>query len=92
MAHTLSPWTHENDCILNDPVTGKPVTGARIYGNGGYKVAEVFYAEPEDVRLMLAAPKLLEGYQRILSALRTSPMDDTELADLCRELIGQMKG
>lgn len=37
--------------------------------------------------IMAAAPSMLFGYRRILSALGTSPMDDTELADLCREMI-----
>ena len=66
MGYTLAPWTHENDCIMLDPVTRKPVEGQRIYGNEGFMVAEIYHASPEDGRVMKLAPELVEALEALL--------------------------
>ena len=50
---TQGPWTYENDCTMLDPITGEPVTGVRIYGNGGYLVGEIYHADPEDIATVM---------------------------------------
>jgi len=61
--HTKLPWSIENDCVMLDAVTEKPVTGKRLYGNG-FKIAEIYGAEPEDLQIMLTGAELLEALRQ----------------------------
>jgi len=57
---------------------------------------EDFPCEPQaqmaNARLIAAAPDLAQGYATILDRLATKPMQDDELADLCRAMIAKAKG
>ena len=45
-----------------------------------------------DAAVMAAAPQLLAGFDTILERLATEPMQDDELAQYCRDLIGVGQG
>lgn len=66
---TDNPWKIENDCILNHPVTGKPVIGKRIYSSSGFLVAEVYLCDGEDLKKIQAAPELYAALVETTAAL-----------------------
>jgi len=91
MAHTPGPWS------IGAP-TGKG-SGTRwvdVVSNGTeFSPSFVCSALDVDARLIAAAPEMLAGCVAILERLEspyTSPMQDDELADLCRQLIAKATG
>lgn len=77
-------WTHENDCIVNDPVTNKPMTGYRLYDDG-YLIGELYKMDESDKYKLLKAVNLhdelieaLENAREFI--LRFDEQDESEIA------------
>lgn len=90
--------TIENDCVMNDPVTGEGIAGQRLYDDG-FKFAEVYHADLVDVQSMVKAlneyDKLKADRDALLEALKNlvdqdlikCPLDDHYQE--CLEVIAQ---
>jgi len=81
--HTVGPWKMagqgKNKML---PITADGKIIARVSDWGTLS----------DARLIASAPSLLAGYEEILYRLGTQPMQDDELADLCRAKIVKARG
>lgn len=67
-------WTHENDSIVNDPVTEKPIVGYRIFQNG-YLIGEFYRMEAEDKNKILKAVNRDHAFEALLEALEACYID-----------------
>lgn len=95
--HTPGPWKFED--IKDAPMgngwwitDGKLIKIARL-GVWGQKTDCATRKEcVANAALIAAAPELLEGFKNVLERLATTPMQDDELAELCRSMIAKAEG
>lgn len=81
---TKRPWTHENDCILNHPTTGRPIIGHRIF-RGGFLLGEWYFMDDEERDNALNA---INNHERLVDMLQSclNELKDP-LSDSARKLV-----